>query len=193
MLWIVQQVKFFLAQLPWLLHADAYQTMLQLKVQHPSRFLHLSALLVMLGLTGERLWHKVGQAMVGAPQPREFDFCSVLSYAFLCFPMLCYDFLCLPMSIALFACALQGPAKDRLELLQVGLVLCAILRVRCESREEEKVIGGEVLSHSSLTVGHGRMAAEELQRAVSEREGPLQDGTDSECVSKIEFDPTRLP
>ncbi|CAE6972652.1 ABCC1 [Symbiodinium natans] len=72
------EVKFFLAQLPWLLHADAYQTMLQLKALAQS-------------------WPS------------------------------------------------DGPAKDRLELLQV-------------------------LSHSSLTVGHGRMAAEELQRAVSERE-----------------------
>ncbi|CAE7456990.1 ABCC1 [Symbiodinium sp. KB8] len=70
------EVKFFLAQLPWLLHADAYQTMLHLKALAQS-------------------WPS------------------------------------------------EGAAQDRLELLQV-------------------------LSHLSLVVGHGRLAAEELQRALAE-------------------------
>ncbi|CAE7693606.1 ABCC1 [Symbiodinium pilosum] len=72
------EVRFFLAQLPWLLHADAYQSMLQLK-----------ALAQSWSSKGGESW------------------------------------------------------EDRLELLQV-------------------------LSHLSLAVGHGRMAAAELQRAVSE-------------------------
>eukprot|EP00439_Symbiodinium_sp_Y106_P069316 s4125_g11.t3 len=70
------EVKFFLAQLPWLLHADAYQTMLHLKALAQS-------------------WPS------------------------------------------------DGAAQDRLELLQV-------------------------LSHLSLVVGHGRVATEELQRALAE-------------------------
>ena len=39
-MFVAKEVKFFLAQLPWLLHADAYQTMLHLKVQNSAFVWH---------------------------------------------------------------------------------------------------------------------------------------------------------